>query len=216
MMDISGLIAIMADNVKNFEATLIDRMHKQGVTAFMVLIATLLSLRTKDEVTDKAVERLFNRADDVHSLVKVPVPEIEKLIYPVGFYRRKAENIIKISEMILEKYAGLVPETIEELLELPGVGRKTANLVISLGFNGDAICVDIHVHRICNRLGLMKTADPYETEMELREIAPKKIWHDINKVFVVFGQNICRPVSPFCSKCPVVEHCSKVGVEKHR
>lgn len=215
-MEITKLVAIMGDSIKKFDAALIDRMHQEGVTAFEVLIATLLSLRTKDEVTAKAVERLFKRADDVYSLVEVPVEEIEELIYPVGFYRKKADNIIKISKIILTKYDGLVSESIEQLLELPGVGRKTANLVVSLGHQGDAICVDIHVHRICNRLGIMKTADPYETEMELIKIAPKNIWNEINKVFVVFGQNICRPVSPFCSTCPIAVYCKKVEVAKHR
>ena len=183
---------------------------------FKVLVSTVLSLRTKDETTLKASYRLFEKASNVEALNELDVEGIEKLIYPVGFYKTKARNLKKIASILINKYGGRVPCEMDALLKLPNVGRKTANLVLAKGCNKDAICVDIHVHRISNRLGLVKTKTPEETEFELMRVLPRKYWIEFNDLLVPFGQNICRPISPFCSKCPVYEFCDRVGVEKHR
>lgn len=177
---------------------------------FKILISTILSARTKDETTAKASEKLFSKAKSLNDLKKLSVKEIEKLIYPVGFYKTKAKNLKKLSE--IKK----IPGTIEELIELPGVGRKTANLVVSRAFKKPAICVDVHVHRILNRLGYIETKNPFETEMELRKKLPKRLWRKINSVLVLFGQNLCKPLSPFCSRCPIEKYCNKIGVKKSR
>ena len=148
--------------------------------------------------------------------MNLPTKKIEELIYPVGFYRVKAKRIKEISKIIIERYGGKVPDNLEELLTLPGVGRKTANIVITQGFNKYGIAVDTHVHRVSNRLGLVKTKTPEETEVKLREIIPKKYWIELNDLFVSFGQNICTPISPRCSICPISKYCDKVGVKTHR
>jgi endonuclease-3 len=179
-------------------------------------MATILSLRTKDEVTAEAAGRLFDLADNPGDMIKVEADKIQEAIYPVGFYRNKTENIINISQTLLDEYGGKVPHDRESLLKLKGVGRKTANLVLSQGFGKPAICVDVHVHRISNRLGIVDTKKPEETEKSLEEKVPKKCWADINEFLVAFGQTICRPTSPFCSKCPVYEYCERNGVGKSR
>ncbi|MEA2102107.1 MAG: endonuclease III [Thermodesulfobacteriota bacterium] len=181
---------------------------------FTILIATVLSLRTKDATTLGAAKRLFSLASDPSGIAELPIITIEKAIYPVGFYHTKAGNISRISRIIQEKYKGKVASDIETLLELPGVGRKTANLVITLGFNKEGICVDTHVHRITNRWGYLSTKNPYDTEMELREKLPKKYWTKINDFLVVYGQNICRPVRPLCPQCRLYAYCDRVGVKE--
>lgn len=187
-----------------------------GESPFRVLVSCILSLRTKDETTYPATERLFARAKDPAGMLRLREATIAKLIYPVGFYRRKAAQIRAISRILLERYGGAVPRTIEELLELPGVGRKTANLTVTLGYGLPGICVDVHVHRITNRLGWLRTKHPDETEMRLREILPKRWWIPINETLVRHGQQVCAPVSPRCSICPVSGVCEKVGVGKRR
>jgi endonuclease-3 len=187
-----------------------------GESPFRVLVSCILSLRTKDETTYPATERLFARAKDPAGMLRLREATIAKLIYPVGFYRRKAAQIRAISRILLERYGGAVPRTIEELLELPGVGRKTANLTVTLGYGLPGICVDVHVHRITNRLGWLRTKHPDETEMRLREILPKRWWIPINETLVRHGQQVCAPVSPRCSICPVSGACEKVGVGKRR
>jgi len=149
-------------------------------------------------------------------MAKLSTEEIQKLIYPVGFYKRKAQEIKEISEMLIEKYNGKVPNSLDELLKIKGVGRKTANLVITEAFDQYGICVDTHVHRISNRLGWVKTKTPEQTEMALRKVLPKRYWKTINPILVTFGQNICKPVSPLCSSCPIVSYCPKIGVKKFR
>lgn len=183
---------------------------------FQVLISTLLSLRTKDEVTLAASGRLFELAKTPRAILRLNEKKIAHLIYPVGFYKTKAKRIRAIAKTLLEKYEGRVPDRLEELLNLKGVGRKTANLVLTLGFRKLGICVDTHVHRISNRLGLVKTKTPEQTEFALRKLLPKKYWIPYNDLLVAFGQNLCRPVSPWCSRCPVENHCEKRGVESHR
>jgi endonuclease-3 len=181
-----------------------------------VLASTILSLRTKDEVTLAASKRLLEKAGSPDELNVMKQEKIEKLIYPVGFYHNKAASLKKIASILLEQYNGKVPASMEELLALPGVGRKTANLVLTEAFNLDGLCVDIHVHRISNRCGWLNSKNPEETEMTLRKILPRQYWKRINYLLVLYGQKLCRPVSPFCSQCVIRRHCSRNGVAKSR
>ncbi|MFA5350892.1 MAG: endonuclease III [Candidatus Omnitrophota bacterium] len=184
--------------------------------AYRVLVSCILSLRTKDKTTIAASQRLFKVADKPKSMLKLTVGKIRKLIYPVGFYRNKSRVILNLSRKLLEDYSGKVPDRLDALLGLKGVGRKTANLVLGLGFGIPAICVDTHVHRISNRLGWIKTNDPEETEFALQKIVPRKEWIELNTILVTFGQNLCFPVSPFCSKCKVYRFCKRRGVARSR
>ena len=183
---------------------------------YQVLVSCILSLRTKDKTTIEASTRLFKVAYTPSAMVKLNTRRIEKLIYPVGFYHTKAKVILGASKRILWEFSGKVPDTLEDLLSFNGVGRKTANLVLGLGYNIPAICVDTHVHRISNRLGWVKTKSPEDTEEALKKIVPKKDWIDLNTTLVTFGQNICLPVSPFCSRCNVFKLCKRVAVKKAR
>jgi endonuclease-3 len=181
-----------------------------------VLIACLLSLRTQDTTTGPAAARLFSLADTPSGLSRVPVRTIERAIYPVGFYRTKARVLAELSRDLLERFGGAVPDDIDRLLTLNGVGRKTANLVVTLGFGKPGICVDTHVHRITNRLGWVRTRTPDETEAALRARLPRRYWIELNDLLVTFGQNVCTPVSPRCSACPVRPCCARVGVTTAR
>ena len=192
--------------------TKISRRHDP----YRVLVSCILSLRTKDKTTIEASNRLFKVADDPAVMLKLKEAQIRKLIYPVGFYRNKSRVILGLSRRIIEEYSGRVPDSLEELLKLNGVGRKTANLVLGLGFGIPAICVDTHVHRISNRLGWVKTRTPEQSEYALREIIPRREWIKLNTTLVTFGQNLCLPVSPFCSKCDVYKFCERRGVNKSR
>lgn len=183
---------------------------------FETLISCLLSLRTKDAVTDEASRRLFAVAKTPQDLTKLPEATISKLIYPVGFYKTKAKNIKRICTILIEKHGGKVPRSLEALLEFPGVGRKTANLVITVGYDDYGICVDTHVHRISNRLGFVKTKTPEDTEFALRKKLPKKHWKTYNDILVTYGQNLCVPISPWCSRCAVANLCEKRGVTTRR
>jgi endonuclease-3 len=194
-------------------STVAENYHRKP---WAVLVSTILSLRTKDEVTIVASRKLLEKAPGPVELNKMTETTIEKLIYPVGFYRNKATSLKKIASILLDKYGGKVPAVMEELLELPGVGRKTANLVLAEAFDLDAICVDIHVHRITNRCGWLISNNPEETEMILRNILPKKYWKRINYLLVLYGQQLCRPVSPFCSRCVIRKYCACNGVERSR
>jgi len=191
---------------------IINKLAKKNASAFEILIATMMSSRTKDETTEKAATRLFSKFSTPQELLKASSKEIEKLIYPVGFYKTKANNIIKISELILNKYKGKVPHSQEELTELPGVGLKTAALVLSEGFGIDEICVDTHVHRISNRLGFVKTKTPEETYYELKKVLPKKFWIKINYYLVSYGQTVCTPLRPKCNVCGISSLCPKIGI----
>jgi len=181
-----------------------------------VLVSTILSLRTKDEVTLAASKRLLEKAGGPDALSAIKEEKLAKLIYPVGFYRNKASSLKKIASILISQYNGEVPSSMEALLALPGVGRKTANLVLTEAFNLDGLCVDIHVHRISNRCGWLSGKNPEETEMTLREILPRRYWKRINYLLVLYGQKLCRPVSPFCSQCVIKKHCSRNGVDKSR
>jgi endonuclease-3 len=183
---------------------------------WVVLVSTILSLRTKDAVTFAASNKLLAQAPNPESLIKLSREEIETLIYPAGFYHTKAASLKNIAAILIEKYDGQVPDTMESLLALPGVGRKTANLVLTEAFDQDAICVDVHVHRICNRIGFIKTKTPDESEMVLRASLPLKYWKTINSLLVLYGQQVCTPVSPHCSSCKINSCCEKNGVEKSR
>jgi endonuclease-3 len=183
---------------------------------YHVLLSTLISLRTKDEVTLASSRRLFDLASDPYQMVALSEEEIAAAIYSAGFYKTKARNIRLISEILIERHGASVPSTREELMALPGVGVKTANLTLNLGFGIEAICVDCHVHQIANRLGWIETKTPEESEAALMEIMPRRFWIPLNELLVRFGQVICRPVSPFCSKCPEHDRCPKVGVTTRR
>lgn len=191
-------------------------VRENGESPFRVLVACIISLRTKDEVTYPATARLFARARTAAAMARLQPKTIASLIYPAGFYRRKAEQIREISRRLAREHAGRVPNDLDALLEFPGVGRKTANLVITLGFNAPGICVDIHVHRIANRLGWLETAHPDETEVALRETLPARWWIPINETLVRHGQQVCRPQSPICSACSVRRSCARVGVDRSR
>ena len=183
---------------------------------FRVLIACILSLRTQDTTTGPAAARLFAVAATPESMLRLPAARIAKLIYPVGFYRTKARVILGICRDLLERFGGRVPDTIDDLLTLNGVGRKTANLVVTMGFGKPGICVDTHVHRISNRLGYVRTRTPEATEMALRARLPRRFWIGYNDLLVAFGQNVCAPISPRCSTCPVRAICRRVGVTSFR
>ncbi len=213
--DLDEVVGILREAYKKFKEPVVTEVAKDK-DPYKVLISTVLSLRTKDETTKEASLRLFERAPDIFKLKELSEEEIKKLIYPVGFYKTKAKNLKKIAKIIVDKYDGVVPSDLDELLKLPNVGRKTANLVLAKGYNIPAICVDIHVHRISNRLGLVKTKTPTETEFALSKILPKKYWIEFNDLLVPFGQNICRPTSPFCSRCPIYDFCDRVGVQRWR
>lgn len=184
--------------------------------AYQVLISTILSLRTKDAVTEPASIRLLKSAPIPEAMLKLSASHIEKLIYPVGFYKTKAQNLLKICRILIDQYGSEVPNDLDELLKLPGVGRKTANLVMTIGYNKDGICVDTHVHRICNIWGYVKTRMPDETEFVLRGKLPRREWKIFNDILVTFGQNLCVPVSPWCSRCPVKNYCPRLGVKRSR
>jgi len=213
---IHEVIEILRRETKKWDIPIVTLMSQTERNPFKILIATVLSLRTKDEVTAKAADRLFQVADNPYDMMKLDGEEIAALIYPVGFYRRKAKNIKEICKVLIDKYDGKVPDDIDELLKLPGVGRKTANLVVTLGYGKPGICVDTHVHRISNRLGYVDTKTPEETEFALRKKLPKEYWIEINDLLVSLGQHICHPTSPKCSQCPIKEYCEKRGVKRSR
>jgi endonuclease III len=194
----------------------VSQVAYQNPEPFRVLISTVLSLRTKDEVTLAASQRLLTKAPTPEQLSYLSVEEIQSLIYPVGFYKTKARHLKKIARILINTFDSRVPGNQEALLGLPGVGRKTANLVLNLGFGIPAICVDTHVHRISNRCGWVATKTAEQTEFALMEILPKNYWIPINELLVKFGQNICTPVSPWCSRCPITGHCAKTGVNRSR
>jgi len=183
---------------------------------FCILISCLLSLRTKDKTTHEASTRLFALAHQPAAMLTLPLKKIERAIYPVGFYRTKAKSIHAICHRLLDVYGGTVPDSIEELVTLSGVGRKTANLVVTVGYGKPGICVDIHVHRITNRWGYVRTKTPEETEQALRQTLPRPHWITFNDLLVPYGQNLCQPVSPLCSKCKLTEYCHRVGVTRSR
>lgn len=211
-----ALIPPLKAAYRRFREPIVTKIARRRRDPFQVLISTVLSLRTKDQTTAEASYRLFRLARTPASMTKLSAAEIEKAIFPVGFYRVKARSILGICASLVRDYDGRVPHTMEELLKFNGVGRKTANLVLTRGFGLPGICVDVHVHRISNRLGVLKTRDPEETETKLREILPRRYWIIYNDLLVAYGQNLCKPVSPLCSRCTVKRLCARVGVERSR
>jgi len=214
--DIDKVIEILRKLVAKWKPPIVTQEAKDHSHPFRILISCMLSLRTKDEVTSQATQRLFSLADTPKDMLKLTKQQIEKAIYPVGFYRNKAKNIKKISRQLVENYHSCVPDEIDELLKFPGVGRKTANLVVTIGYKKPGICVDTHVHRISNRWGYTRTRTPKETEFALRKKLHKNYWIEYNNLLVNFGRYICRPISPLCSSCPLRVFCDRVGVRKTR
>ena len=209
---ISVVVTKLRLAMKDLSDPSVTLVGKKWKSPFLVLISCILSLRTKDETTLPASMRLFARAKTPQEMLKLNVDEIEKLIYPVGFYRTKARTILGICQDLISRFDSKVPDDIDVLLTLKGVGRKTANLVLTEGFGKLGVCVDTHVHRISNRLGYVKTKSPEETEWALREKLPQKFWIEYNALLVTWGQNVCKPISPLCSRCPVNRLCRRAGV----
>lgn len=211
------IISLLKKEIKKFEIPIATKIGDKTRDPFRVLISCILSLRTKDTTTGPAGERLFKVASTPESILKLPDKRIEKLIFPVSFFRNKSRFIKKACKLIIKEYSGKVPKTMDELLKIPGIGRKCAGLTLIYGYDiTKSIPVDTHVHKVSNRLGWVKTKNPEKTEQELMKIIPKKYWHDLNNLFVAHGQNICVPVSPFCSKCYISKYCPKIGVKRTR
>lgn len=214
---IHAAIRILKREVRRWQEPVVGVVAKQSDrNPFLILISTLLSLRTKDRTTREAGDRLFAMARTPAAMLELPLKKLERVIYPVGFYRTKAKAIHQICRRLIDEYGGVVPASIDELLTLPGVGRKTANLVVTIGYGKPGICVDIHVHRISNRWGYIKTKTPEESEQALRHTLPKQYWIIYNDLLVPYGQNLCLPVSPLCSTCKLTELCDRVEVTRSR
>lgn len=215
--EIHSALRIVRKEIRRWQEPVVGVVAKESDRdPFLILISTLLSLRTKDKTTREAGDRLFAMARTPATMLKLPLKKLELAIYPVGFYRTKAKAIHQICRRLLDEYAGKVPDSIEELVKLPGVGRKTANLVVTIGFGKPGICVDIHVHRISNRWGYIKTKTPEESEQVLLRKLPRQYWITYNDLLVPYGQNQCLPVSPLCSTCKLTDLCDRVGVTKSR
>jgi endonuclease-3 len=213
---IDAIVKALKKELKKWAIPIVTRLSHEHQGPFIILISTILSSRTKDETTAAATSRLLALADNPKDMLKRSEAEISKAIYPVGFYRNKAKAILQVCRDLIERFNARVPDTMEQLLSLKGVGRKTANLVLALAFNKASICVDTHVHRISNRLGYVKTKTPQETEYALRTKLPTPYWSIFNTLLVAFGQHICRPISPLCSRCSIYNYCDRIGVTKSR
>ena len=214
--DIGPVMALLAEAVQGWRTPAVTIVSQREGDPFKVLVSCILSLRTQDRTTGPASDRLFSRADTPQKMLALSAEEIARVIFPVGFYRTKATQILDISRRLVASYGGRVPDSLDELLTFRGVGRKTANLVVTLGFGKPGICVDTHVHRICNRWGYVSTKSPEETEFALRAKLPAKYWLTINDLLVTYGQNQCTPISPKCSSCPISSFCDQVGVTRFR
>ncbi len=214
---VNKVLKILRKEVLKWKVPAVGVVAEQAIDRpFETLVSTILSLRTKDAVTATASNRLLSKAPTPEAISSMSTREIQKIIYPVGFYRTKSRNLRKTCRIILDKYDGKVPRDLEKLLQLPGVGRKTANLVITVGYGDDGICVDTHVHRIANLWGYVRTKTPEESEFALRGKLPRKHWKTFNDILVTFGQNLCVPVSPWCSKCPVEQYCERTHLKRSR
>lgn len=214
--EIHKAIRVLKEEVKKWNLPAVGVVAERTRDPFKILISCILSLRTKDGTTAEASRRIFFLADNPEDILKLPVESIERAIFPVGFYRRKARNIKEICRALIKDYNSKVPDEIDELLKLKGVGRKTANLVVTIGYDKDGICVDTHVHRISNRWGYIQTKTPEKSEEALRKKLPKRYWKIYNDLLVTFGQNLCKPVSPLCSQCNIATCCDRRGVIKSR
>lgn len=214
--EIDRIIRTLTVTSRDWSPTAVGVVAEESRDPFRILISCLISLRTKDEVTGAASTRLFRLATSPRGMAELSPAAIARAIYPAGFYRTKGKTIREICRTLLERHGGKVPDTMEDLLALKGVGRKTANLVLTVGFGKPGICVDTHVHRISNRLGIVTTKTPEQTEFALRQVLPRRHWIPYNNLLVTFGQNVCKPVSPLCSTCPVAALCRRMGVSTHR
>jgi endonuclease-3 len=210
--EIHSAIRTLRREVPKWQTPIVTLVAENSESPFQVLISCILSLRTQDTTTAQASRRLFVLAETPETMARLSIQKIEKAIFPVGFYHTKAKVIRDICRRLIKEYAGKVPDEIDELLKLKGVGRKTANLVVTLGYRKPGICVDTHVHRISNRWGYLRTKNPKETEFALRAKLPKQYWLEYNDLLVTFGQHLCRPISPMCSRCSVKRYCARVGV----
>jgi len=213
MNKIDIIYKILKNKLINYTIPLAEQIHVKKKDPFFVLIATILSARTKDTITSKVCDNLFKEIKTFKDIENISQNRLEKLIYPVGFYKTKTRNLKKLPNEINNLFNGEIPQEIDDLIKLSGVGRKTANLVRSVAFNKPGVCVDTHVHRITNRLGFVKTRTPTETEMKLRKILPEKYWNNTNYLFVILGQNICLPRNPHCNNCPIYKHCPRINVK---
>jgi endonuclease-3 len=214
---LNRILSILRNEIKKWKVPAVGVVAGRAMDRpFETLVSTILSLRTKDAVTEAASHRLLAYAPTPESLVSLSIQEIERLIFPVGFYHTKAKHLRETCRALLTDHSGSVPRSMEELLKLPGVGRKTANLVLTIGFGDYGICVDTHVHRISNIWGYVRTKTPEETEFALRKKLPRRHWKTYNDILVTFGQNLCVPVSPWCSRCPVARYCPRIGVKRYR
>ncbi|MBI3802728.1 MAG: endonuclease III [Nitrospirae bacterium] len=213
---IHSIVAILKEETRRLKTPAVGMIAETTKDPFQVLISCLLSLRTRDETTEAASARLFQLAETPQRMIRLSPDQIETAIYPVSFYRNKTKQIVALCRTLLEKFDGAVPDSIDTLLTLPGVGRKTANLVVTVAYGRPGICVDTHVHRISNRIGYIQTRTPEESETALRKKLPKQYWITYNDLLVPFGQFICKPLSPFCSRCKIASYCKQVGVERRR
>lgn len=209
---IEQVMQLLKKHFHTVKAPVVDFIQAQTKDPFKVLVATILSARTKDDTTTKVVIKLFSKVNKYHDLDKFSIDELSELIYPVGFFREKAKHLKQLPAILKDRFKGKVPSEIDDLLLLPGVGRKTANLVRAIAFDLPAICVDVHVHRISNRWGYVQTKTPFDTEMALRKILPEKHWIMYNSYVVAFGQNLCFPRKPLCNQCPIYQYCARIGV----
>ena len=213
--DISISLKHLRKSIKTWPIPVVTAISSKR-NPFMVLVSCILSLRTRDMVTASASDRLFVLACTPEDFVNLEPEQVEKAIYPVAFFRNKTVTLFNLCRVLIDEYDGKVPELLDELLQIKGVGRKTANLTITLGYGKLGICVDVHVHRISNRWGYVETKSPDETEIALRKMLPKRYWKEFNNLLVSFGQNICKPTSPYCSKCCIEKYCSQIGVISSR
>ncbi|SHK44821.1 endonuclease III domain-containing protein [Thermocrinis minervae] len=205
--EIHKLVEILKEEFPKWKAPIVSLLAYKTKSPFCTLVCALLSTRTRDETTAQVCEKFTQKVKSPQDILNMPLEELERLIYPVGFYRNKARQLKELARQLIDNYSGKVPDSLEELLKLKGVGRKVANLVLAEGYQRPAICVDTHVHRISNRLGIVKTKDPYQTEIELMKVLPVEYWRDFNKLLVAFGQTICKPTKPKCEECPVRDLC---------
>ncbi len=215
-IDWAAIFSSLQNFIKTNNLPSVSQIAESNPDPYRVLFSTIISLRTRDEVTLAASNRLFEKAPDLTALNGLEEKEISELIYPAAFYRNKAVSIKKCTQILLQNYSGQIPANRVELLKLPGVGRKTANLTLNLGYGINAICVDTHVHRISNRTGWVATANPDETEFALEKILPEKYWIPLNEILVSYGQSVCTPQSPKCSLCVISAHCRRINVTRSR
>ena len=212
--DIPSVNRILKRQYEKHRAPVIELIKAETDDPFKILVGTILSARTRDETTSEVSRRLFSKVGKPSDFRLLTLRQLEKLIFPIGFFRTKARHLKELPDVLDQLFGGRIPESIEDLCKLPGVGRKTANLVRSVAFDKPAICVDVHVHRICNRLGLLKTRDPLDTEMTLRDILPARYWKTWNRYLVSYGQTICSPTRPKCETCAISKYCDKVDLPR--